>query len=303
MKKPKTPAYNIAESLRIQHQISGPAWLDYYGIKLQGDVFEDFARCAHAELPPSVKFPVVYQSLQTFAGQELTPAMGDEAAWRLAGNLHRLRAGKPVFPWKGQPEEEPVPFIVEGCGLGTRVFRQGKPDEDHVRGAWMRLYIVGGLPAGRRIVRFWSWKYAKFVRADLGFSKWDDSQHSDDPVKLGKNFPLKHFRQLVQMRFLAALEADLDPSGPKIVGDQVRATASMKEHNRSLLKRRVRQNFQCPMSWDKACHFCPVGYDTCPVACHKLHYVARDCPGCHEKGRPFDPESPSAVCVDCWAIK
>lgn len=301
-KKPKALTYKISEILKVQQQLSGPAWLDYYGIKLQGEDFEDFARCAHAEMP-RVPFAAVYASLQAFAGQELTPKMGDEAAWRLAGNLPRLKKGTPVYPWKGQIEAESVPMVIERVNLATRILKRDSKEE-HVRGAWVTFFILGGLPAGRRVTRFWSWKYAKSVKSLIGFSKWDRSLYTDDRTRLRTNFPLVDMRQLVQMRIFAGIEADLDPAGPKLIGDEVRATPSMIEHNHVLFRRRLRQDgFECPMAWDRECYRCPKGYETCPAACHRLDFVGRTCPACQEANQPFDPESPLTICVNCAAAK
>ena len=193
-----------------------------------------------------------------------------------------------------------VPLWVERVELATRTFKPGTLDEDHVRGAWVTMFIYGGLPAGRRITRFWSWRYAKFIRVAVGFSRWDRSRFTDDRKRLKTNFPFIHMRQLAQFRLLAELEADFDPSGPKLVGDQVRATPSMIAHNHKILRMRLRRDgFECPKNWDRECHFCPVGYANCPAACHRADYVGRHCPACGQDNRPFDPESPAAHCVDC----
>lgn len=304
----KSPAYSVQQILKLQATLSGPTWLDYYGTVVQGDYFEDFVRHAHADLPGTVPFSAVYQSLQHLAGQELTAAAGDEASWRLAGNLHRLRRGVPVYPWKGQLEEESVPAVIEGVGLATRVFKRkgkdGEEYEEHVRGGWFRLLFMGGLPAGRRVTRFWSWRFARYVRVPLGFARWDDARYRRDPGRDEDAYPLRHLRQLVQMRFLAGLEADNDPTGPRLKADEVRTTEAMRAHNRLLLARRLRlKGFRCPRDWDRLCHLCPAGYESCQVACHRKDYLGRHCPGCGEDNRPFDPESPSDVCVDCPSVK
>src|SRR5437764_1022533 len=109
--RPRPPTYNLKTIFKAQDQLAKMTWVDFYGVSLKGDVFEAFARVAHTDLPGSknIPFATVYQSLQPFVGEELTSVMVQEASWRLAGNLHRLRQGIPVYPWKGQIEEEQVP--------------------------------------------------------------------------------------------------------------------------------------------------------------------------------------------------
>lgn len=299
-KPPKQPSFRIRQILKLQAQLSGPTWLDFYGTPLLSDDFEDFARCAHADLPKFVPFDAVYQSLQPFVGQDLTAAMGDEASWRLAGNLYRLRRGEPVYPWNGQPQEEAVPAVIEGVRPAVRVIKRKDSAQDEIiRGAWFSMIFLGGLPAGRRITRFWSRRFVRYIRVPLGFARWDEAKYRRDPGRNRHSFPLLHLRQLTQMRFLVTLEADNDPTGPKLKGD-IRTSTSMLNHNRLLLARRQRlKGWKCPRDWDRPCHICPVGYEHCAVACHRKDYQGRHCPGCHEDNRPFDPESASPTCVDC----
>ena len=219
------------------------------------------------------------------AGRALTAALKKEFAWRVAGNLPRLKAGLPAYPWSAQRDWEWAPLEVTAAALRAVPRKAGPPKA----GCEYTLRALAGTYCPGTIRKWWSLDQARFVAGEIGFSApWG-------------RLPYAHAYQLVGLRFLALL--DPNRSGDRPAFQRVAPAASLLAHNRRVLQVRCRAE-PCPRGYLHPCHRCAAGYgkrneSPCPHAVHALEYVAKSCGGCGRDGAPFDPEWPGDLCVEC----
>lgn len=229
-------------------------------------------------LPDGVRYDTIFESIRYLAGQELTEVEGMRAAWRLAGNLKRLKEGHAVPPWAMQRDDEWVPLQV------LRV--QKSRNQKDVIGCAITVRAMAGTPAPLKITHFWGSKIARFVSGKIGFS-----------APWGK-YPFKNVEDLVGLRFYGLVEAARSREKPEF--HEVACTDSMCDWNRKqVLKLRLRVGMKCPANFDHACHLCPYGYDRCTAAVHALTFTAGPCANCGNQQAAFDPENTSPHCVMC----
>jgi hypothetical protein len=231
-------------------------------------------------------FGTIERSLAHCAGVRLTKELLYDTAWRMAGNIPRLRHNKPVPPWHGQSLDEWIALHVVSC----RRIRQ----YDSL-GAEFGMRVVGGTSAPRLLFKFWSLKYCRIMSRDFGFSRvrpW-----RDDPGRYVYEDP----EQLVGLRLYGLV--DKDESGVEPVITAPAWPPVIRAHNREVIKLRARidPGYTCPKGLPPhfKCQNCPVGFRCCPAGTHKLNWEARFCRQCKHEQALFDPELNSEVCVDC----
>jgi len=221
------------------------------------------------------------------AGVTLTEEILDTVAWRLAGNLERLKLHRPALPWCRQEVDEIVPVQILDVYPGytpTRKF-----------GGTFPLRILAGTPASHIIDQFWTSGYCRLIAQILGFSApWGKRQYID-------------LRQFVGLRLSVRIATELSGSAPRFEklwqeDDKIKP-ASLYQWNQDVLRMRRRDTFQCPRKYpldQVQCHFCVVGTDECLAATHEATYTKSYCEVC-EKDNWFDPASPQQdLCLECY---
>ena len=293
---PPLPKYNINRILKLKAKLSKAIELEYHGFTHTAEAFDVFVNHV-SSLLPGVRRDVVYESMRVYAGIPLLDKQLKDLAWRLAGNLGRLKEGKPVYPWSTLPEDEWVPVQVRS--VHKYRYRWKNDAKNFGRhGAAYKLLVLGGYPAGHEFEKEMSDGTTFFHRVDLGMDKY-----GNDPTDIyhepKERYPLVDVTELTSMRFMVWLTGKL--CIPEFNFDTLQCPASMRKWNRDLTKRRNRKNFNCPFGYqlpEHPCYKCAKGYSTCPVACHPVNYVKMHCTKCG-KERYCDPARPGQVCVPC----
>lgn len=231
-----------------------------------------------AELPAYVPRDVVVESVRYLAGTVLTEVEAIRLAWRLSGNLPRLRQGLPVHAWTVQQQDEWVPLQINRC-VRTRNPR-GRVGYDFT------FRILAGTPAPLQITQFWSSRVVKYVSRQIGFSApWG-------------TYPYRSARDMVGLRLLGRVEVALSRAVP--VFREVAGSNSLIQWNRRhVLKLRLRVGQVCPERYTHACFRCPIGYEQCPAGTHAKTYEIGRCPVCQTENALFDPEDRTLACYVC----
>lgn len=255
---------------------------------LQGESFYEFIEAIGRQLPGTIKTEVLLDSLLHLAGKKLTPAVLQQVAWQLAGNLPRLRAWHAVPPWNRQPVPEYVPLQIVTAKVAQLKQRPA---------AEFELLVLAGTPAGLTITKLWSQRFCAAISQRLGFSKpWGSHR-------------FHHVLELVNLRFYGLLTPELCGLRPDFAEIWYTADnrhvypSSVLTHNRSFIRLRGRdpKHFVCPRNYPRTqpCHLCPIGQDECLAAVHDATYVQKRCGQCRRMSW-FDPAHPRrTICVNC----
>lgn len=227
-------------------------------------------------MPGSATEEVVRASLIDLGRLPITRRSTIAAAWRLAGNIDKLRVGEPIRPWDGQRNSDPVPVMFTDS-LPTRT-KYGKV------GSTYSALVIGGEAAGMTARGFFTRKFVRWASKFLGWGK------TRDAIRIAKDSELVGMYALAVLKQgetrLPALEKLQPPSG------------SLLKHNKSLIKKRARDGFACPQSYTHPCYACHIGYDGCVAAVHSSTYTARQCDECGQLSL-FDPSQNSEFCIRC----
>ena len=167
-----------------------------------------------------------------------------ELSYLIAGNIDRLKKGKAVHRWVGQPWEEWVAAkVIEVHG---HVGKEGK------KFFTATFRVVSGLAAGITFNRSFPQKYLPILAGEIGFgrSKW-------------KTMPKELSRMLFRIKLIP---------GDKLNFDEYRIVDDV--YNRFIIKKR---RSPCPRGHTFNCTKCPVGADQCPAATHEVSYESRQC--------------------------
>ncbi len=283
---PKPPKFNLANILKLQHKLRTEL-AHCVEITLAGDELEQFVTRLTRLLPARTSYTAVYESVQPYIGQQLSLDLFDKLLWRLAGNARLLRCNTPVLPWSRQRTDEWVPVQV----TATRVYknRYGKI------GSWVTMRILAGSPCYELCGAFWTRRFSRYFAKALGFSRADGA------------YPLTHDAELVNLRFLAKINADRSLTKP--VPDQYLPFAAGVDWNRQMMRWRARVpdcGHTCPMKYlVTKCFACEVGYRNpldgrvhCKAATHRELFERRHCSRCKTEAL-FDPDLNSVICFNC----
>lgn len=277
----KRRSYSLSRTLAQFDKLYRSATLiGYIGTKPVTEDFDQFVSDVQKLLPKGIPTSAVRSSLLYMAGREITDEFLEGLAWRLSGNIHRLKEAKPVLPWSCQRSKEWMPCQITRFSAGTN--RHG------TAGGFFRARVLAGSAAGLLVDFFWSRKFISYLsRKVFSFSK------------SGGDRVFRHPAEFVGMRFSGLFDDDIKYDKPKFKA--LAATTGLATWNKSLILKRQRtraSKFSCPFSYSHPCWRCPKGQVACPVACHKLTYVKQHCPACGDFAM-FDPESRLKVCVNC----
>jgi hypothetical protein len=256
---------------------------------MQTEDLNEFFQGVRRTLPKEVDAGAVFQSIRYLVGQRMTEALLTEVAWRLAGNVTRLRRGIAVPPWNRQADEEFVPVQISGVQKLRR---------------FNKLYVewsarvLAGTSVGLTVSKTWTDKFTRAVAQRLGFSKPWLAGAFESPY------------ELYGMRFYVLIEPRLCTSTPGFEtlwydsDEQKIRPHSFYEYNRMLIRMRQRPDdlFSCPQNLPHSlpCHLCIFGAEHCPAATHGRTYEQRRCDACNRDEAYFDPMVPGrVVCVEC----
>jgi hypothetical protein len=196
---------------------------------------------------PGVSAQAVWDSVHHIAGNLLTEQQLITLAWRLAGNTDRLRDGIAVPPWTVQHAPEWMPAQI-------MLWRTA---EDK----WFRdefvLQVLAGTACPCVTVKRWSRRSCYYIASQLGYSR-----------RRGKR-PVGFVSELVRLRLWLHVTPAECRDG--LVGfDDVTCTTGLMTWNRQIIKKRFREEWNCPHGYTHRCFQCPVGYDQCPAATHRV---------------------------------
>jgi len=299
---------SVSKTLAAKDKLFEKVLSNYIGAILAGEIFGQFVLDVRDVLGDTCDKTAVLNSLRVSAGLELTAERAEEISWRLAGNLHRLRKGAPVMPWREQTVKEWVPVEVVNVVKHKRSYKASTPEQAAVadkrgnvvkRGANITLLFQGGMPAGRTETKFWSMEYCQRVRSALGFDKFN-RVHNARRFSKRNSYLFLDIRELFGRRFQVLLDPAESRQGELSFSDVSSTSASLK-WSRQLHLMRQRVEFTCPKGYadEFDCFQCPIGVDQCVAACHRATFTTAACPSC-ERECYFDSDRSSEVCVDCW---
>jgi len=234
---------------------------------------DHISEAMHAILPPFYKIleakkRVVEQSLYALLtgikdGYPLTEDYRN-AAWILAANVDKLRAGEVIVPWESQQFPEWVPVQAIDSWPGKKKMRSGPQS-----GRFFKFICIGGRPA----------------------------THAMRTVMFG--LPRRGDR--ISMASMCGLRAwVLIEPGDCLEFTRVGCNSAFESANRKLIKSRVKA---CPAGLRLPCTTCHVGLDTCGRAVHYETYDLRDCRRCGKVDAHFRTvdNSTQKLCLGCRA--
>lgn len=273
---------------------------EFRDAKLTSEAFQRLLAVVSETLPISVPDDLLIESLRPWMGRLLSDAERRLLCWRIAGNLPRLRAFRPIPHWQGQSHREWVPAqirVVESSRKRTGIVH------------WIKFTIQAGISCGLEIVAGWSPKqcsfYAQFRTEDNHGFMFSRPRYSADAGEM--RFGLHTYRdarQFTQLRcLLLTIPCEADRASPR--WERLDFTASQAAWNLNLQRHRSRLSKNCVCPWgfgpEHPCFRCGIGQDRCRWAVHAVTYEPRPCPRCGQEQAPFDPSSRREHCVNCDA--
>ena len=277
-KTPRLTPFNINSVMRVKRTVQdSPEVVKFIGADLSVEDYAELVDCLEGVLPSGISRPAIYDSLLHLVGRTLTSEELPKIAWRLAGNLSRLRRHEAVPAWTTQTSLEWVPAQIVESLLGR--------DYKQTLGSTFSFRILAGTSAGLIVSKFWTARYCGFLSGSMGFTR-----------SYGK-YPYSDLIELVGLRLY--LLCDPEHSGNRPGFNSVRVTPSLEDFNKDKIKIRLRDGFDCPKNFPiiRVCRKCPVGYDECPAAVHPRTFSSNYCYNC-EENKLFDP-SDLSECVEC----
>ena len=272
----KTKGFSLQRVLARRDQLFSVSLRPYIGSSLVGQTIQDVCDDLAAVLPQTVSRAALSESLRVMAGTDMTQRTARELAWRLAGNVDKLIAGEPAFPWAGQFSDEVVPVRVERMRFEKR---------QKTKGYVLYCRALAGSPCPMVFPQFFSLRSFRAVCRTLGFSApWGQ-------------YPMATPLYFVNLVFFAHLEASRSAETPYF--KTISASAGLVTHNKPKIAVRCRVK-PCPLGYKHECSKCWMGYNECPAAIHPRTLVQRPCTQCAAVGF-FEPEDEGAICLNCQA--
>lgn len=248
-------------------------------LRTDADARNEFVADVCRELG-DVRHSVIYSSvLDLFARSSIHPADLEDMAWRLAGNIDRLRLDMEIPPRSMLPVS-PVFAPAQVTQARFKWFgNQPRPGVD------MTLRILDGDLCGRSVRRWISSKFAFVVARELGVGRRRSRPWGYSGI----------CQQLYGLRLVVRLVTSY--SGD-LTFDRFMA-GQFVSYNRSLMKNR---SLPCPAGYSWPCHECSLGEDQCPDrgktprACRRFSVVVSSCVVCQQEA-PHD----NGECLRCAA--
>lgn len=295
--------YNIERILKTRAELRLALVTGFNHCTPRGEEFTRLVQTVLAFLPKEFtrdesRRSFVEDSLRHLAGRRMTPELADDTAWRIAGNVPRLKY-RPVPPWQVQRIREWVPLAVTACW--RRKVRQSL-------GSTYTFRVLAGSPCPRRVRKWLSQGMCRLLACGAGF---EVRRHLREV-----RYPYQAPQQLVGFRLYGLVDPALCGRDPgftfplavdgtgRVRLEQRVFPSGVRAWNRLQLRRtfRVDPGFTCPQGHPPSfpCHFCPVGYLECEAGKHKHNWTSGFCQRCQRADSWFDEELPSDVCVDCF---
>mgnify|MGYP006921299420 CR=1 FL=1 len=305
---PKVQPVVASKIIEAQRLLEEVVMYPYYGLTLTGETLKEFMFRVKNAVLPAGDIGAIAQSCIHLAGRPFSREQAKDVAWRIAGNLDRLKgkrgiAPRPVPPWTGQCEKEWVLAEVIGSSRGLRKFKPKQTGPHlkadglvHKHGAELTFRIMSGPPAGKQVTKFWSFDMCAAMKVHFGFDRFDRAKYNSNHT--GISHPYQDSTELFGMR----IQVLLDPAKctPDLVHfDEVYGTSSTIGWNRTLMEKRQRVDYKCPKKFSDSldCYRCHIGRNECEVAVRPLSLIELNCSMCGAKTR-VEPEK-ADVCTTC----
>lgn len=285
-------AYNVPQVIAARDALASAILCDYQGRSIEGEDVDALMEIVATVLRVPNDEAILLPSLSDLIGVPLTRKRVMAAAWRLAGNVPRLRRFWSAAPWTAQRFHEWVPFEIFSCRLERR--ERGTREI----GAHLVFKALAGTPAGLSCPSWWSLRLCRFRAPFLGFSRPPRPKARTDPPR-----PYASPYQLVALRFLGLVQPELSnkAAGPGFT--EIEVPGGLAAYNRELIRMRLRteEGYNCPEDRPATflCQKCEFGLGSCLAATHRADWVLKLCPECDEDGW-FDKDLSAHMCVDCW---
>jgi hypothetical protein len=270
-------SFPIGTVLQCRDRLVRQAFRPMGSIAIRGQFLNELVDRVLQLLPDDVSRDAVFESLRYLSGQPLTEVSSVIAAWRIAGNVPRLRQGCPAPPWAAQIDREWSPLEIIS----------GKPFRNQWKkvGTFFEFRAMAGTACPMKLKAFWSAELCRAMARRMGFSApW----HS---------YPYRSPMEFVRLRCVVLLDPELCRLEPRFRDLHEAPPASFITWNRKILKLRKRIK-PCPRQFAHTCHKCAVGYEECPGGVHRLTYALRGCTDCG-KEMYFDDDLSTEKCVNC----
>lgn len=277
---PQVPVFDLGRVDALRDRLTNVAGYAFLEDVMEGDGFQQFVDAVTSELPPGLSRDVVFDSCRSVLGKRLTLARLGTLAWRLAGNIPRLRRGIPVHPWSQQNVDEWVPVQIIG-GEYTQTARGDAACNFSFR-------ALAGTPAPMVFRQRLTKRHCAAMAVHMGFSKRRGK----------KQRPFHDSLQYVNLRCCVLVEIAKSQHRPTFF--HMAVPKVFLDWNVDLLKMRYRVGWECPKSYTHPCHKCVIGYKDCPAATHRETHVLAHCHGCQRDDARFDPERSTELCLACY---
>lgn len=274
-------ALSVASVLKQRDRIVAGLY-GYPGSILEGSTLDSLIAdiCSAIKFQPSSS--TMLETVKPLLGQELSDESIRKLAWRIAGNIDRLKANKPVLLWLPKPEIEwaPIQFVS-----GKRIWREATAKRKAEVAYIFVMRILSGSAAAETIKKIWSSRFCYIASRHLGFTRTSGDYPFSDPM------------EFVSLRCTIAIDPVHCKDG-EIGFEKIGGRDSLIKWNRKIMSLRQREGFKCPENYDLPCYLCWHGYNYCPAACRRIDLVRKPCAGCSTGW--FDPDYPDdKFCIDC----
>lgn len=282
---PTPPVFNVKRVFDVRDRLLTLVLDSWVGTVPVGDSFSTMVEQVRTHLNasgPTIEHYPLRDSMKYLAGREMTQRLLHELAWRLAGNMDRLRTSRVVNAWSNQEGVEWVPLQV----VATRYEIKKRQGSKFGRaGRTMRFAILAGSPCPMQITQWWSNEKIDVVAYAVGFKRKPPMYKADHS-------------ELMSLRFLGLIDPARSTREPGFF--HVSCPTSFLEYNRAVIRQRRRIRFQCPQGYEHHCHVCPHGARSCEAAVHPEDYEWKSCTACgKESWFDTDPAFVNDYCIHC----
>lgn len=278
--KEKSP--DISRVLKLKARIESDAnLLGFVGSVPKGRDFQELVNYFKCLMPASVSRSVLEDSLFSLSGQSISQELLAETAWRLAGNLPRLRQGYAVLPWTHQARREWLP--VHLTHAAKEFSSRGRPLVRY------RAVVLAGSPTACKVDKVWPQRYLPIIARYIGFTRTAGAH------------PFQHYLQLVGLRMRVLFDPEHQSSTPMFEQVDEKQPGNVLAWNEMIMGWRQRRTWVCPEKFvlpEHPCHLCHIGLDRCKAAVHPQTYVMRECLRCRKQAL-HDPAGHGKHCLDC----
>jgi len=264
------PNIQLNRVFGLRDKLLDEVFAEYIGYTPTGQQFAQLSQRVRRVLG-GVRGDVLLMSLRDLVGQEITRDLARTVAWRLAGNISKLRVGKEAGPWVHQAEEEWVPAQIISYS-----FKRSRWGE---AGGLYRLRILAGSACPMILQQWWRSQFVRLLATRLGYSTGRGA------------FPMRHISELVNLRVWLLLDPKLSQEKPGFY--LVRCSSGLLKWNKQIVHMRYRQfdgkPWRCPRDYTHPCCECEVGYLDCPASTHR-ETVSGYCESEETNGTSIPPE-------------